>query len=119
MLVRPNHIFTLDLHFSGVITKCIKVLDSFLAVSIQPERNISLMLEAKSMSALIINPRFINDAHTDDLGCDKTSNRQQQMLIEDLNRIASKSNVKPRQILYCTTNSIPSIHSADKLLVFY
>ena len=47
----------------------------------------SLLLEAKSMPALIIKPRLILVAHTDDLGWNKTSNQQQQMLIQNLNRI--------------------------------
>ena len=34
----------------------------------------SLLLEAKSMPALIIKPRFILVAHTDDLGWNITSN---------------------------------------------
>ena len=41
----------------------------------------SLLLEAKSMPALIIKPRLILVAHPDDLGFNKTSNQQQQMLI--------------------------------------
>ena len=49
----------------------------------------SLLLEATSMPALIIKPRLILVAHTDDLGQNKTSNQQQQMLIQNLNRIVS------------------------------
>ena len=55
----------------------------------------SLLLEAKSMPALIIKPRLILVAHTDDLGWNKTSNQQQRMLIQNLNRIVSRSNVTP------------------------
>ena len=36
----------------------------------------SLLLEAKSMPALIIKPRFILVTHTDDLGWNITSNQQ-------------------------------------------
>ena len=58
----------------------------------------SLLLEAKSMPALIIKPRLIKPrlvAHTDDLGWNKTSNQQQQMLIQNLNKIISRPNVTP------------------------
>ena len=55
----------------------------------------SLLLEAKSTPALIIKPRLILLAHTDDLGWNKTSNQQQQMLIQNLNRIVSRPNVTP------------------------
>ena len=55
----------------------------------------SLLLEAKSMPALIIKPRLILVAHTDDLGWNKTSNQQQQMLILNLNRIVIRTNVTP------------------------
>ena len=55
----------------------------------------SLLLEAKSVPALIIKPRLILVAHTDDLGWNKTSNQQQQMLIQNLNRIVSRLNVTP------------------------
>ena len=37
----------------------------------------SLLLEAKSMPALIIKPRLILVAHTNDLGWNKPSNQQQ------------------------------------------
>ena len=50
----------------------------------------SLLLEAKSIPALIIKPRLILVSHTDDLGWNKTSNQQQQMLILNLKRIVSK-----------------------------
>ena len=53
----------------------------------------SLLLEAKSMPALIIKPRLILAAHTDDLGWNKTFNQQQQMLIQNLNRIVSRPDV--------------------------
>ena len=64
----------------------------------------SLLLEAKSMPALIIKP---NQMHTDDLGWNITSNQQGQMLVQNLNRIVSKPNVTPGQILNCTTDCIP------------
>ena len=67
----------------------------------------SLLLEAKSMPALIIKPRLIFVAHTDDLGSDKTSNQQRQMIIQNLNTIVSRPNVTSGQILHCTTNCIP------------
>ena len=70
-------------------------------------QKISLLLEAESMPALIIKPRLILLAHTDDLGWNKTSNQQQQMLVQNLNRIVSRPNVLPGQILQCTTNCIP------------
>ena len=41
----------------------------------------SLLPEAKSVSAFIIKPRLILVAYTDDLGWNKTPNQQQQMLI--------------------------------------
>ena len=67
----------------------------------------SLLFEAQSMPALVIKPRLIFVAHTDDLGWNKTSNQQQQMLIQYLNRIANRPNVTSGQILHCTTNCIP------------
>ena len=67
----------------------------------------SLLLEAKSMPALFIKPRFILVMHTDDLGWYIMSNQQRKMLVQNLNRIVRKLNVMPRQCPYCTTNSIP------------
>ena len=67
----------------------------------------SLLLEAKSMPALIIKPRFILVTHTDDLGRYITSNQQGKMFVQNLNRIARKPNVTPRQFPYCTSDSIP------------
>ena len=67
----------------------------------------SLLLETKSISALIIKPRLILVKHTDDLGWYITSNQQGQMFIQNLNRIISKPNVVSEQILYCTTDCIP------------
>ena len=55
----------------------------------------SYLLEAKSVPEVIIKPRLILVAHTDDLGWNKTSNQQQQMLIQNLNRIVSRPNVTP------------------------
>ena len=65
------------------------------------------LLEAKSMPALIIKPRLILVTHTNHLGWFITSNQQGQMFIQNLNRIVSKPNVTPWQILYCTTDCIP------------
>ena len=47
----------------------------------------SLLLEAKSMPALIIKPRFILVTHKDDLGSYITSNQQGKMFVQNLNRI--------------------------------
>ena len=66
----------------------------------------SLLLEAKSMPALIIKSRLILSAHTDDLGWYITFNQQLQMFVQNLNRIVSKPNVTPGQITYFTANSI-------------
>ena len=66
----------------------------------------SPLLQAKSMPALIIKPRLIFVAHTDDLGRNKTSNQQQQVLIQNLNRIIRKPSVTPGQIPHGTANSI-------------
>ena len=59
----------------------------------------SLLLEAKSMPALIINPRLILVAHTDVHVWDNMSNKQQQMLVQNLDRIASIPNITAGQIL--------------------
>ena len=59
---------------------------------------VSLLLEAKSMPALIIKPRFILVMHMDDLGWYITSNQQGKILVQNLNRIVRKPNVMPRQI---------------------
>ena len=67
----------------------------------------SLLLEAKSMPALIIKPRLILVSHTDDLGWCITSNQQGKMFVQNLNRIVRKPNVTPRQFPYCTAGSIP------------
>ena len=67
----------------------------------------SLLLEAKSMPALIIKPRFILVTHTDDLGWYLTSNQQGKMFIHNLSRIVRKPNVTPGQFPYGTTDSIP------------
>ena len=68
---------------------------------------ISLLLEAKSMRALVIKPRLVLVTNTDDLGWYITSNQQGQMFVQNLNRIVSKPNITPGQILYCTTDCIP------------
>ena len=67
----------------------------------------SLLLEVKSMLALIIKPRFILVTHTYDLGWYITSSQQGKMFVQYLNRIVRKPNVTPRQFSYCTTDSIP------------
>ena len=67
----------------------------------------SLLLEAKRMCAFIIKPRHIIVMYMDDLGWYITSNQQGQMFVQNLKRIVSKPNVMPRQILHCTTHSIP------------
>ena len=67
----------------------------------------SLLLEAKSLPALIIKPRLILVWHMDDLGWNITSNQPGQMFVQNLIRIVSKPKVKPGQILYCTTDCIP------------
>ena len=67
----------------------------------------SLLLEAKSMLALIIKPRLILVTHSDDLGWYIKSNQLGQMFVKNLNRIVSKPNATPGQILYCTTDCIP------------
>ena len=54
-----------------------------------------------------IKPKLILVAHTDDLGLNKTSHQQQQMLIQNLKIIVSRPNVTPGQIMHCTTNCIP------------
>ena len=54
---------------------------------------ISLLLEAKSMPALIIKPRLNLVTHMDDLGWYITSNQQEEMFVQNLNRIVSKPNV--------------------------
>ena len=59
------------------------------------------------MPALIIKPRLILVTHTDDLGWNITSNQQGQMSVKILDRIVSKPNVTPGQILYCITDCIP------------
>ena len=66
----------------------------------------NLLLGAKSMPALIIKPRFILVAHTDDIDWNKTSNKQQQMLVQILYRIVSRPHASYHMILYCTTNGI-------------
>ena len=66
----------------------------------------SLLLESKSMPGLIIKPWLILVMYTDDLRWNITSNQQVQMIIPNINWIVSQPNVTPRQILYCTTDSI-------------
>ena len=66
-----------------------------------------LLLEVKSMPALIIKPTFILVTHTIDLGWYITSNQQGKMFVQNLNRVVRKPNVTPRQFPYCATDSIP------------
>ena len=66
----------------------------------------SLLLEAKSMPALIIKPRSILVTHTDDLSWYITSNQQGKMFVQNINRIVRKPNVTPMEFPYCTTFSI-------------
>ena len=75
--------------------------------------NMSLLLKAKSITALIIKPRLILVMHTDDLGwCITRSsvfplNQQGKTFVLSLNMIVRKTNVTPRQSPYCTRDSIP------------
>ena len=87
---------------AGIADKLLEV--SSRAITGPPK--MSLLLEAESMPALIIKPRLILVTHTDDLGWNKTSNHQQQMLIQNLKRIVSRPNVTPGRILHCPTNCI-------------
>ena len=50
----------------------------------------SLLLQAKSMYALIIKKRFILVTHMDDLGWYIMSNQQGKMFVQNLNRIVRK-----------------------------
>ena len=65
-----------------------------------------LLLDAKSIPAIIFKPLLFLVAHMDNLDWNMMSNQQQQMLIKFLNRIVSRPNVMSGQILYCTTNCI-------------
>ena len=47
----------------------------------------SILLEAKSMPALIIKPRLILVTHTDDLSWYKSSNKKGKMFVQNLNKI--------------------------------
>ena len=71
----------------------------------------TLLLEAKSLPASIIKTLLILVTHMDDLGWYITSNQQRQMFVQNLNRIVSRPNVTPGQILYCTTDSKYSLDS--------
>ena len=66
----------------------------------------SLVLEAKSMPALIIKSRLILVMLTDDVGWYITSNQQGHMFVQNLNTIIRKPNITPGQIQYCTTDCI-------------
>ena len=59
----------------------------------------SLLLEVKSMPAMISKPRLILVSHTDDLGRYITSNQQGKMFVQNLNRMVRKPNVTPWQFL--------------------
>ena len=61
----------------------------------------SLLLEVKSTTALIIKPRLNLFMQMDDLGWYIMSNLWGQMLIQNLNRIVRRPNVIPGQILDC------------------
>ena len=77
----------------------------------------SLQLEVKSTPALIIKPMLILVAQVDDLGWYITFNQQGQMFVQKRNRIVSKPNVKPRQILYCTKDCVPIEWCFTKTLI--
>ena len=77
----------------------------------------SLLLEAKSMPALIIKPILILVTHTDDLGWNISSNLQGQMFVQTLNRIVSKSNVTPGQILFCYTYPV-DMYSSRSISIY-
>ena len=71
------------------------------------------------MPALIIKPRLILVAHTDDLGWNNTSNQQQQMLIQNLNRIVvdqmlrqGRSCTAPQTVFQLTRGRF-SVHSPN------
>ena len=51
----------------------------------------SLLLEPKSMPALIIKPRLILVMHTDDLDCNITSNQQGQMFVQNLKKYCQQA----------------------------
>ena len=76
-------------------------------IAIMGQLKMSLLLEAKSIPALIIKPRLILVMHTNDLGWYITSNQQGQNFVQDLNMIVRKPNDTQRQFPYCTTDSIP------------
>ena len=67
----------------------------------------SLLLEAKSMPALIIKQRFILVMYMDNLCWYITSNQQGKMYVQNLNRNVRKPKVTPWQLPYCTRDSIP------------
>ena len=60
---------------------------------IMGSKKVRLLLEAKSTPAFIIKPRLILVVHTDDIGWHLTSNLQEQIFVQDLNKIVSKPNV--------------------------
>ena len=64
----------------------------------------SLLLEAESMPALIINLSIILVTHADGLHWCITSKQQGQMFVQNLSMIVSKKNVMPGQIPHYTTD---------------
>ena len=58
----------------------------------------SLLLEVETTSSLIIEPKLILVTYTDDLGGYITSNQQGKMLVQNLHRIVTRTNVTPGQI---------------------
>ena len=89
------------------VRSIIAVYDRVNPRAITGPPKMSLLLEAKSMPALILKPRFILVTHTDDLCWYIMSNQQGKMFVQNLNRIVRKPDVTPRQFPYCTTDSIP------------
>ena len=67
----------------------------------------SLLLEAKSMHALIIKTRLILVTPTDELRLVHNLQLAGRVVWSNFNKIVSKPNVMPGQILYCTTDCIP------------
>ena len=67
----------------------------------------SLLLEIKSMPALIIKPRLILVTLSDELIWYITSDQQGKMFVQNLTRIVSKPKATPGQILYCPADCNP------------
>ena len=99
---------TLDLRVGSISSHL--TADKLFTVApraITSPQKMSLLVEVKSMPALMIKPRLTFFADKDALGWSETSNQQQQMLVQNLNRIVSRPNVTPGQILNFPVNSIP------------